>query len=99
VKEPVGAEALAHRIGEAAKLDAVVRHDAHAPKLQAFSEVENSAALEQCREGLIGRERGRADGERRQPRPSGIPILSMLVPRASIRKAVWKQAKVGTPRP
>jgi len=41
MEETVGVEALAHRVGEAAELDAVYRHDSHAPKLQAFSEVED----------------------------------------------------------
>ena len=54
LEEAVGAQAVAHRVGEARQFDAVSAHDAHPTELQALGEVEDGPAVDQRREGVIG---------------------------------------------
>ena len=57
VEEAVGAQAVAHGVGEAGQLDAVGAHDADAAKLEPFGEIEDGPAVHQRREGVVGRQR------------------------------------------
>ncbi len=64
-EEAIGAQALAHRFGEAGELDPVLAHDADAAQLKSARELDNRPALGQRRESGVWREAGRLGVERR----------------------------------
>ncbi len=74
-KEPIGAQALAHGVGEAGQFDPVRSHDACPPELETFCEIENGPAFQQGGMRLFRREAGAAGrpgiggpaGETRRP--------------------------------
>ena len=57
MEQPVGAQPVAHGVGEAGQLDAVRAHHAHAAKLKVLGKIEHGLAVEQCHKCGIGRER------------------------------------------
>ena len=49
MEEPIGAEPIAHLVGETRQLDAMDAHDAHAAELETFSQIEHGLAVLQNR--------------------------------------------------
>ncbi|WP_445262828.1 hypothetical protein, partial [Pseudomonas sp. JAI120] len=60
-EEAKGAQALAHRVGEAGEFDAIGAHDAHATELEAFGEIEDCLALDERGIGMVGGQVRRSD--------------------------------------
>ena len=68
MEETVGGEALAHGVGEIEKFDPVHMHDAYAPQVQPFGEVENGAAVSQQSVRVGGGQGGAWRASGRRPR-------------------------------
>ena len=59
MEQAIGAQPVAHRVGEAGQFDAVGAHDADAAKLKTFGKIEDGPAVHQRGEGVVGRQVGR----------------------------------------
>ena len=71
LEQAVGAQPVAHGVGEAGQFDAVGAHDADAAKLKPFGEIEDGPAIDQRGEGVIRRQgRRRRSRARWPPRPA-----------------------------
>ena len=87
MEEAVGAQPVAHGVGEAGQFDAVGAHDADAAKLKPFGKIEDGPAVHQRGEGVIGRQ------ARRRPVSSALATHAGETMRPTMRSpaSVWSR--------
>ncbi len=97
MEEAVGAESVAHGVGEARQLDAVGAHNTHPPKLQILGEIEDGAAVRQGGESILSRQRRRTrrqgardPGGRDTPANDALPRIGLepIDPRRLVRQSL-----------